>query len=225
MRYEAILAQRLEMAEHQSSRQSEALRSELIAVQKERDALSEQISALRAERSALKAQLDDAIARMGKLEEAAKADAARASALATQFATEARFVEAVSAASGTLLDGALEAALGRKLEADPAVYATLKSKGLETILVAALKERGRNVAHAPLLDREKSQLPALASTSGCELIAPLHGTRFSSSSMEKVATMSDPAEEGNVVECLLPGLRRAGTDGSLLFPKVKVATG
>jgi hypothetical protein len=43
--------------------------------------------------------------------------------------------------------------------------------------------------------------------------------------MDKAATASDPAEEGNVLECLLPGLRRVGTDGSLVFPRVRVATG
>ena len=225
LRYEALVSQRLEMAEFLGSKQTEESRAALATLQKERDAFAEETRLLRAERDTLKDKLDDALARMETLEAEARAGAAAASALEEQFATERRFVEAASAVAGTLLEGALELAFGRKMDASPAAYAALKGKGLEAILIAAFKERGRNVAHAPLLDREKNQLPALATAASCELVTPTHGTRFSSSLMEKVATMSDPAEEGNVVECLLPGLRRAGTEGSLLFPRVKVATG
>jgi hypothetical protein len=43
--------------------------------------------------------------------------------------------------------------------------------------------------------------------------------------MDKAMVQADPAEEGNVLECLMPGLRLAGTDGALVFPRVLVATG
>ena len=80
-------------------------------------------------------------------------------------------------------------------------------------------------AQAPLLEREKSALPGMAAAAGCELIAPATGTKFSPQSMEKASTVSEPAEEGNVVECAMPGLRRSGTEGALVFPRVVVATG
>lgn len=224
-RYEALVASRLEIAEAMGARQDEAARAELSAVSGERDALSREVATLRAERDAAKEKLEEAERRIASLEAELRAGAAAASAFEEQFAQEKRFVEAAAQASGTMLEGALELASGRKLEPGASVYAALKAKGLEAVLLSALKERGRAVAQAPLLEREKSSLPQLASIAGCELVAPAHGTRFSSSAMEKVATASDPAEEGNVVECLLPGLRRAGTEGSLVFPRVRVATG
>ncbi|MCU0686313.1 MAG: hypothetical protein MUF34_29385, partial [Polyangiaceae bacterium] len=58
-----------------------------------------------------------------------------------------------------------------------------------------------------------------------ELIDPAPGTRFSTQTMEKAGTLADPAEEGNVTRCALPGLRLRGTDGALVFPRVVVATG
>jgi hypothetical protein len=81
------------------------------------------------------------------------------------------------------------------------------------------------VGSAPLLERERTALTALATIAGCEEIDPPVGTRFSATSMEKSGTLSDPAEEGNVLSCALPGLRRAGTEGALVFPRVVVATG
>jgi hypothetical protein len=225
MRYEALVASRLEIVEAMGARQDDAAKAELLAVQNERDVLSREVGSLRAERDAANEKLEAAERRIAALEAEIRAGAAAASAFEEQFAQEKRFVEAAAQVGGTMLEGALELASGRKLEPGAAVYAALKAKGLEAVLLAAFKERGRSVAQAPLLEREKSLLPQLASIAGCELVAPAHGTRFSGSAMEKVATASDPAEEGNVVECLLPGLRRSGTEGSLVFPRVRVATG
>lgn len=207
-RYEALVASRDELAAVLSgAREAEGLRREL--------------DALRGERDALLRELEEARARIRELE----AGAAAASALAEQFTAERQFVEAGAGAAGTMLGDALRGALGRELEGSPAAYAALKAKGLEAVLIGAFKERGRSVGGAPLLEREKSPLAALAAAAGCELITPEEGTRFVPASMDKAASVSDPAEEGNVVECLLPGLRRAGTEGALVFPRVRVATG
>jgi hypothetical protein len=207
-RYEALVASRDEMAAVLlGAREAEGLRKEL--------------DALRAERDGLVHKLEEAQAKIRELE----GQAAAASALAEQFTAEKRFVEACAGVAGTMLGDALRTALGRELESSPVAYAALKAKGLEAVLIGAFKERGRSVGGAPLLEREKSPLLALAAAAGCELVTPEAGTKFVAASMDKAASVSDPAEEGNVVECLLPGLRRAGTEGALVFPRVRVATG
>jgi hypothetical protein len=238
MRYEAMFASRMEALQSAGSREVDGLRAEIAqlraereashrelqALRTERDQRAREVTAFRNERDDLARQIERANERMKALEVEARAGAAAASALEEQFAAEKRFAAACAGAGG-LLEDALRLAIGRDLELGPALYAALKAKGLEAVLAAAFKERGRTVAQAPLLDREKERLPALAAAAGCELVVPAHGTRFLPSSMDKVATTSDPAEEGNVVDCLLPGLRRAGTEGSLVFPRVRVATG
>ena len=236
LRYEALVSSRVEAAEREGARGTEAaerelatlraerdgMARELAALRSERDTLTRELSALRAERDGIAAQFDASRGRIESLEAEVRAGAAVASALEEQFSAEKRFLASCADVSGTMLESALRAALGRDLEASPALYAALKAKGLEGVLVGAFKERGRTIAHAPLLERERR---ALASAAGCELVTPTPGTRFSASSMEKAATTSDPAEEGNVVECMLSGLRRAGTEGMLVFPRVRVATG
>jgi hypothetical protein len=162
---------------------------------------------------------------MTKLEGVAHAAMEQTLSYEEQFTSEKRFVEACRDLAGSLLGEALAAAAGRAVEPGSATYAALKARGLENALVAAVKDRGRSVGSAPLLDRERLALTALAMIAGCEVIEPPVGTRFSASSMERSGSVSDPAEEGNVVSCALPGLRRAGTDGALVFPRVVVATG
>ena len=222
MRYEALVSSRVEAAERDGSA---GARDELAKLRAERDEMSRELATLRVQRERLSLELDGARERIAALEAEVRAGVAAASALEEQFSAEKRFVSACDEVSGTMLEGALRSAIGRDLAASPALYAALKAKGLEGVLVGAFKERGRTIAHAPLLERERAPLSALASAAGCELVAPTAGTRFSTSSMEKAATASDPAEEGNVVDCLLPGLRRAGTEGLLVFPRVRVATG
>jgi hypothetical protein len=211
-RYEALVAA-----------QREAF--EALSGAREADALRAENAALRAERDSLLQRLAEAEARVRALEDQVRAGEAATTALAEQFTQEKRFAEAFAGVSGTMLADALQGALGQKIEPTAAALGALKAKGMEAVLIAAFKERGRSVAQAPLLEREKAQLAALAAAAACDLLAPEAGVRFSAATMDKAATVSDPAEEGNVVECLLPGLRRAGTDGALVFPRVRVATG
>ncbi|MDI1484792.1 hypothetical protein [Polyangium sp. y55x31] len=222
MRYEALVSSRVEAAEREGAG---AAQGEVAKLRAERDEMSRELATLRVQRERLSLELDTARERIAALEAEVRAGAAAASALEEQFSAEKKFVAACADVSGTMLEGALRAAIGRDLVASPGLYAALKAKGLEAVLVGAFKERGRTIAHAPLLERERAPLAALASAAGCELVTPTSGTRFSASSMEKAATTSDPAEEGNVVECMLAGLRRAGTEGMLVFPRVRVATG
>jgi DNA repair exonuclease SbcCD ATPase subunit len=155
----------------------------------------------------------------------ARAAAEAAEELQGTFAAERSFVEACRGLEGSMLMAALEGALGRALDRTAATSAALKARGLDNVLAQAVRERGRQVTQAPLLEREKAAIGALAAAANCALIIPEAGVRFSPGSMDKAASVSDPAEEGNVVECLVPGLRLAGTDGSLVLPRVVVATG
>jgi hypothetical protein len=81
------------------------------------------------------------------------------------------------------------------------------------------------VLELPLSALERLALEHLAEAAACELIVPKLGARFSSTEMDQLDTRPDPAEEGNVLECMMPGLRLAGSDGALVFPKVRVAVG
>ncbi len=119
----------------------------------------------------------------------------------------------------------MKSTLGRDLTPTPATYAALKGRGLEVVLTQAFKERGRSIVQAPLLERERAALPGIAAAAGCELLIPSPGTRFAASAMDRASSVSEPAEEGNVVECLMPGGRRIGTEGALVLPRVVVATG
>jgi hypothetical protein len=148
-----------------------------------------------------------------------------AASLGEAFASERAFVEAAVGLDGTLLLEAIRGVLGCDPAATPAVYSELKSRKADVVLTHVLKERGRTASSAPLSERERTALRRLADAAGCELIVPDHGTRFSPSNMEKASTLSDPAEEGNVIDTLVPGLRLASTEGALVFPRVVVATG
>jgi hypothetical protein len=214
------------------SRETEALRAEAARLAAENQKLRAdaadqrvEVASLRMRVEDLGRELADARARARQLEAEAQAALSATLAYEEQFAAERRFVEASRDLGGSLLGEALVAAAGRPLDASSATYAALKARGLEAALCNAVKDRGRSAASAPLLERERSALQALAAIAGCELIAPSPGTRFSAASMEKAGLVSEPAEEGNVVECAVPGLRRAGTDGALVFPRVVVATG
>lgn len=141
------------------------------------------------------------------------------------FAAEVSFVEACLELSNTALLDAIEHTSGATMALEPAVYGALKAERLDVVLTRAVRHRGRSVVDKPLERDERKGLEALADAAGCELIVPELGARFSNDEMEKVATAPDPAEEGNVLACLMPGLRLAGSEGALVFPKVKVAVG
>jgi len=207
------------------SADAERLRAEVIT--RDAEAARQEARATAAEKRAddLAAELARAKEAAGELTRAAQQAQAATQAYEEQFAAERRFVEACGDVGGSLLGEAITAVVGRAVDATSATFAALKGKGLEVTLATVFKERGRSSAQAPLLERERVALPALASAAGCELITPPAGTRFSATAMEKGGAVSDPAEEGNVVSCAMPGLRRAGTDGALVFPRVIVATG
>jgi ethanolamine utilization microcompartment shell protein EutL len=227
-RYEALVKALAEM----SRRDTDALRADAARLVGENERLraeagerGAEVTLLSARVAELERALADATTRGEKLERDAQAAIEATLAYEEQFAAEKKFVEACRELGGSLLGEALAGAVGRPIEATSAAYAALKAKGVEAALVTAVKDRGRSASQAPLLERERAALAGIAAAAGCELIVPPAGTRFSAASMEKAASLSDPAEEGNVVGCAMPGLRRAGTDGALVFPRVVVATG
>ena len=211
LRYETLVKALGRAEERAPDPDAEALRAE-------NRRLSAQVAGLERDLSAAREEAD----RLGREAQAA-VDAAEA--YEAEHAAEKRFVEAGREAAGSLLGEALAAAVGRTIDASPSTYTALKARGLSATLVSAMKDRGRSVGQASLLDRERSALESLAAAAGCELHAPLPGTRFSAAAMEKASTVSDPAEEGNVITTAMPGLRRAGTEAALVLARVVVATG
>jgi hypothetical protein len=214
------------------TREADALRAEVARLKAERQGIVAELEARRTEVEALRgrvegleADLVKANAEREKLAADARAAIDTSLAYEEEFTVERAFVDAASDLGGSLLGEALASVVGRALEARSASYAALKARGVEATLVAATKERGRNIVTAPLLERERAAFSALAKVAGCESIVPVDGSRFAPASMDKASSVSDPAEEGNVVGCAMPGLRRAGTDGALVFPRVIVATG
>ena len=231
-RYEALARAHEETLSAVRARETDALGKELGEARVERDRLRAEaieqkveIATLRAETQALARDLAESRARAAELEGAARSAGEAARALSEQFAAEDRFVRAAAGLEGSLLGEALKSALGRDLTESPATYAALKGRGLEIVLTLTFKERGRSIVQAPLLERERAALPGLAAAAGCELVVPVAGTRFAAASMDKAGSVSEPAEEGNVLECLMPGGRRSGTEGALVLPRVVVATG
>lgn len=234
-RYEALVRALAAVSE----RDAEDKRAEIARLASEVERLRADSGAQSVEIARLTSLAEDRARRIDELERDIANERRKAGALARtaqeaqavslayeeQFSAERRFVDACGEIAGSLLIETIVAILGRPLDGTSATFAALKGRGLEPTLAAVFKERGRSTGHAPLLERERAALPALAAAAGCELIVPADGTRFSAGSMEKGGTLSDPAEEGNVVSCAMPGLRRTGTDGALVFPRVVVATG
>ncbi len=227
-RYEALVRAVASLG----GRETEALRAEAARLAAENQKLRSEAGDQKAEIAALQTRVEDldraladARGRAEKLEGVAHAAMEQTLSYEEQFTAEKHFVEACRDLGGSLLGEALAAAVGRPLEVGSATYAALKARGLETSLVNAVKDRGRTSVSAPLLERELRALQALAMIAGCELITPGAGTRYSAASMERAGSVSDPAEEGNVIACAVPGIRRAGTEGALVFPRVVVATG
>ena len=141
------------------------------------------------------------------------------------FAGEVAFVEACLPIANTPLSEAVREAAGIDIELAPSVYGNLKRERLDVLLTRAVRERGRSTVDRPLSVEERIALQHMADAAGCELILPVLGVRYDADEMDKVTTASDPSEEGNVLACLMPGLRLAETEGALVFPKVKVAVG
>jgi hypothetical protein len=217
-RYEALCRAHAQALEAARGRHDEQARRDKEALEREAERWMREAESAAARAAALEERVADLEARLARAEGDARA-------LGRAFAQESAFVAAAATAEPTSLGEALRGAFGGALEAAPAAYASLKERRPDAVLASAIKERGRSAAHSPLSATEAAALEALARAAGCELIAPAPGVRFSSSSMDKALSVPDPAEEGNVLECLVPGLRLAGSDGALVFPRVKVAAG
>lgn len=211
-------------AEQRAQRLQEAQQA-LVALQSEVSTLQARVTALlglqeglEAARARDAAQLQALQAQLGDLGE-------RVVALDEQFVQERAFVDAARAVRGEGLFDALQQHLGAPMEASPGSFGALKARKPDAVLLAALRERGRNALRDPLSPGESEALEALALAAGCALVSVAPGTRFNAAQMERVGTRSEPAEEGHVLECVVPGLRLAGSTGSLLHPRVIVATG
>ena len=150
--------------------------------------------------------------------------AAQVQTLDAQFTAEREFVAALVGVSGSQIIEATQAALGVALEATPVCYGALKAKRLDAVLTAAMRERGRSAVRASLTDDERRGLLGAASAAGCELVEAAVGARFGAATMDKAGERAEPADEGLVVACVMPGLRLAGSAGSLLHPRVIVGT-
>lgn len=240
-RYEALVCAHLETLSALRQEADSELRHKLSALSAENEHYKAQVASLEAEKAELALRVAELVEsaerleqelqaerdRAAQLDEEVKAAGEQAKALQSTFAAEIRFIEACKGLEGTLLLEALAGALEGKAEllAKPETYGVLKQKGLDSLLSMAFRERGRKAASAPLLAREQAALPALSGAADCELLIPKTGERFSPASMEKIKTVSEPSEEGNVLDCAMPGLRLVGGEGSLVLPKVVVASG
>lgn len=162
---------------------------------------------------------------LGSLESKLKELGARVQTLDEQFTAERAFVAAAVSVVGSALYDAAQQAAGVPLEETPTCLGALKDRKLEAVLIQTMRERGRAATRMGLIHEEREALEAMAAAAGCELVEVGSGQRFSAAAMEKVGVRAEPAEEGNVLECVMPGLRKAGNSGSLVHPKVVVASG
>ncbi len=200
------------------------LRADLEARHAEVVTLTGELERARAENARLVAEGEERRDEVRRLESSLAALGQQVQTLDEQFVAERAFVAALLTASGTPLFDAAQLALGQPVEATPGCYGALKARKPDALLALVVRERGRTVARNALTASERSALAALAEASGCELIEVPPGARFVSATMEKAATRSEPSEEDHVLECLMPGLRLAGTQGGLVHPRVLVAT-
>lgn len=150
--------------------------------------------------------------------------AVQVQSLGAQFTAEREFVAALTAVpSSALVDGA-QVALGATLEATPGCYGALKAKRMDAVLAGAMRERGRGAVRAALTDDERRALARAAAAAGCELVEAPVGQRYSPTTMDKAGERAEPADEGLVVACAMPGLRLTGSAGSLVHARVIVGT-
>lgn len=238
-RYEALVCAHNETLSALREQKNADLQKELHALAADHQKFKARVAELEEEKAELVLRVSELVESLEHLEkelqaareqaelskEKARAADLAAMALQSTFSGEIKFIEACKGLSDTLLLEALQSVLGDSFafSAEPQSYGVLKQKGLDHVLSLAFRERGRKAASAPLLSREQAAISALADAAGCELVLPKMGERFSPSSMEKVKTVSEPSEEGNVVDCAMPGLRLAGSEGALVLPKVVVA--
>ncbi|MBK8694572.1 MAG: hypothetical protein IPN17_20400 [Deltaproteobacteria bacterium] len=176
--------------------------------------------ALRAQTAELTRLRDE----LAERDDEARTLAMQVQSLDAQFASERDFVAALLGVSGSQLFDAAQATLGAALDATPGCYGALKAKRMDVVLAGAMRERGRSAVRSTLGDDERRALSRAAAAAGCELVEAALGQRYSAASMDKAGERAEPAEEGLVVACVMPGLRLAGSAGSLVHPRVIVGT-
>lgn len=208
-----------DVAEKLSQRDQELARMRAL-----HDEAAREIVALREELEGARAEGARSQSEVARLEGSLRDLGTRVQSLDEQFSAEKAVVSALAGVAGTLLFDVAQLSLGQAIEHTPACYGALKARKPDVLLAAIVRERGRTVARHPLTVPERAALVALADAAGCELIEVAVGARFSSASMEKVGTRSEPADEDHVLECVMPGLRLAGTQGAVAHPRVIVAT-
>lgn len=161
---------------------------------------------------------------LAERDDEARALAAQVQSLGAQFTAEREFVTALLGAAGTGLLEAAQASLGAALEATPGCYGLVKTRRMDAVLAGAVRERGRSAARSGLTAEERAALAKAAAAAGCELVEPDVGQRYNAAAMEKAGERAEPADEGLVVACVMPGLRLAGTAGAVVHPRVIVGT-
>lgn len=224
--------QQLEQAtqrEHDAHQQLQAAQSELASSRARCEQLHQALESERTRLAQQSLQAGEELAavqqRVRQLEAELERVADLARVLDEVFAGEQAFVRASQELGNSPLLAALEQALGAPITPTPDTYGKLKGARLDVVLTRAFKDRAHSLLDSPLTADERRALGPLAAAAGCELIEVPEGQRFGASSMDRIATSPDPAEEGNVLQCLMPGLRLCGSDGALVFPKVRVAVG
>jgi hypothetical protein len=196
--------------------------AELARLLGERERWTLEVRQLQEEARAQAAEIERLREALSDRDDEAQRLAAQVQSLDAQFAAERDFVAALAGAS-TLADAA-QAALGAALEPTPASYAALKAKRMDAVLAGAMRERGRSAARSALGDDERRALAAAAAAAGCELVDAAPGQRFNPTAMDKAGERPEPADEGLVVACVMPGLRLAGSAGAVVHPRVIVGT-
>ena len=161
---------------------------------------------------------------LAEREEEARALAAQVQSLDAQFTAERVFVTALLGADGSALFDAAQVALGAELEATPGCYGQVKTKRMDAVLTGAVRERGRSAVKSALSADEGMALAKAAVAAGCELLEPAVGQRFNAATMDKAGERAEPADEGLVVACVMPGVRLVGTAGAVVHPRVIVGT-
>lgn len=188
------------------------------------DEAAAEIASLHGELDVANEVLDARGDEITKLQARLREMGAKVDSLDAQFTAERAFVAALTAAAGTLLFDVAQLALGQSVEATPACFGAIKARKADALLAAVVRERGRTVTRHALTVVERESLARAAEAAGCALIDVAAGARFTSAAMEKVATRSEPADEDHVLECLMPGVRLADSQGAVVHPKVVVAT-
>ncbi len=163
-------------------------------------------------------------AELADREDEARSLAAQVQSLDAQFVAERAFVDALLGVEASALFDAAQVTLGAALEATPGCYGQVKTKRMDAVLTGAVRERGRSAVRSALTADEGVALAKAAAAAGCDLVVPEVGQRFNAATMDKAGERAEPADEGLVVACVMPGVRLVGTAGAVVHPRVIVGT-